>query len=437
MEARYWNPYLETLPRGDLEAMELRYFRAIISHARRNCALYSQKLRHIQPREIRSMEDVRQIPLTEKEELRAFQEAPPHPYGGILGVDIQEVTTFRQTSGTTGKPVYVPETYDSWQWRVEVWCQILYMAGFRPRHRVFLPFGYNVYVAFWEAHYAAEKLGCEVVPGGALDTRARIHKILEVGATAMMCTPTYGLHMAEEARAMGVDPGELGLERMLCAGEPMPEATRLRLEELFHCHVFDHIGGTEPCGWAGMCEQKQGLHLMEPFFLVEVLDPQDLSREVQEGHIGVAVVTPLGRRSFPVIRFKTNDLVVKGPASCQCGRTSRRIMEVLGRSDDLSKVRGVLFSPKSVEQLLRSEFPQIGEYEIVVSRSRSMDEIALRAEPLEELPQEGVSRLARRLSQRLKIATNLTFQVDLVPRNTLPRYTLKARRFRDTREKAR
>jgi phenylacetate-CoA ligase len=437
MEPRFWNPYLETLPREGLEQIELRYFRALLSHAKKNSPLYREKLKGIEPQDILQLEDLRKIPLTEKEELRAFQEAEPPPYGGILGVDIQEVTTFRQTSGTTGKPVYVPETYESWQWRVEAWCHILYMAGFRPRHRVFLPFGYNVYVAFWEAHYAAEKLGCEVVPGGALDTRARIHKILELKATAMMCTPTYGLHMAEEAEAMGLDPARLGLERILCAGEPMPEATRLRLEKLFQCHVFDHIGGTEPCGWAGMCEKKHGLHIIEPFFLVEVLDPEDLSQEVREGHRGVAVVTPLGRRSFPVIRFKTNDLVVQGPASCGCGRTSRRILEVLGRCDDLRKVRGVLFSPKTVEELLRGEFPQIGEYEILVSRRGSMDEIALRAEPLEELTQEGVSRLARSLSQRLKIATNLTFQVDLVPGKTLPRYTLKARRFRDTREEAR
>lgn len=437
MESRFWNPYLETLPRERLEQIELRYFRALLSYAKKNSPLYREKLRGIEPQDIFHLEDLRRIPLTEKEELRALQEAEPRPYGGILGVDIQEVTTFRQTSGTTGKPVYVPETYESWQWRVEAWCHILYMAGFRPKHRVFLPFGYNVYVAFWEAHYAAEKLGCEVVPGGALDTKARIHKILELKATAMMCTPTYGLHMAEEAEAMGLDPGRLGLERILCAGEPMPEATRLKLERLFQCHVFDHIGGTEPCGWAGMCEKKQGLHIIEPFFLVEVLDPEDPSKEVEEGQTGVAVVTPLGRKSFPVIRFKTNDLVVQGPAYCGCGRTSRRILEVLGRCDDLRKVRGVLFSPKTVEELLRGEFPQIGEYEILVSRPGSMDQISLRAEPARGISPEEAQALSRGLSQRLKIATNLSFEVQLVPQGSLPRYTLKARRFRDMREEAR
>lgn len=434
MESHCWNPYLETLPRQRLQQLELRYFRALFSYAKENSPLYREKLRGIDPQDILHLEDLRRIPLTEKEELRAFQEADPRPYGGILGVDIQEVTTFRQTSGTTGKPVYVPETYESWQWRVEAWCHILYMAGFRPWHRVSLPFGYNVYVAFWETHYAAEKLGCEVVPGGALDTKARIHKILELGATAMMCTPTYGLHMAEQAQAMKLDPARLGLERILCAGEPMPEAARRRLEALFQCHVFDHIGGTEPCGWAGMCQEKKGLHIIEPFFLVEVLDPEDPSCEVKEGQKGVVVVTPLGRRSFPVIGFKTNDLVVQGPASCGCGRTSRRILEVLGRCDDLRKVRGVLFSPKSVEELLRGEFPQIGENEILVSRPGSMDQISLKAELLRGISPQEAQALSKSLSQRLKIATNLSFEVELVPQGSLPRYTLKARRFRDMRQ---
>ena len=121
---------------------------------------------------IKTLDDVKQIPLTDKNDLRKSQEMDPFPYGGLLGRDLAEVTTFRQTSGTTGKPVYVPETYESWQWRVEAWCHILYMAGFTPSHRIFLPFGYNVYVAFWEAHFAAEKLGCEVIPGGALRRKA-------------------------------------------------------------------------------------------------------------------------------------------------------------------------------------------------------------------------------------------------------------------------
>src|SRR5271157_2448105 len=278
---KYWNPYTETLPPEQLDAIEFSYFKEYLAYAKTHSPMYREKLKDINVADIKTIEDVRKIPFTYKDELRAQQEKLPQnfPYGALLGVDITEVTAFRQTSGTTGKPVYVPETYESWQWRVEAWCHILYMAGFRPRHRVFLPFGYNVYVAFWEAHYASEKLGCELVPGGALDTKGRIQKIIETRANGMMNTPTYGLHIAEEAANMGIDPKSLGIERMLCAGEPMPEATRKRLEELYGCHVFDHIGGTEPCAWAGMCESKEGLHIIEPFFLVEILDRETLQRE--------------------------------------------------------------------------------------------------------------------------------------------------------------
>ena len=430
----YWNPYLETLPRKEFDQIEITYFRNILAYAKEHSGLYRDKLREFRPDQIRNLEDIRKLPLTDKEELRKYQEIEPYPYGGILGRDIEEVTTFRQTSGTTGKPVYVPETYESWQWRIEAWCHILYMAGFRPRHRIFLPFGYNVYVAFWEGHYASEKLGCELVPGGALDTKGRIHKIIEIKANAMMNTPTYGLHIAEEAANMGIDPKSLGIERMLCAGEPMPEATRKRLEDLFRCHVFDHIGGTEPCAWAGMCEVKQGLHIIEPFFLVEVLDRETLSREVEEGEMGVVVVTPLGRRSFPLIRFNTKDLVIKGEGSCPCGRTSMKIKEVVGRIDDLRKIRGVLFSPKTVEEVVRREFQEIVEYEMVVERKGIMDEITLRIETAPHLTPEEITSVQARLREGLKVRTNLSFHVKVEPPGSLPRYQLKATRFKDRRE---
>ncbi len=433
---KYWNPYLETLPEETLSNIELSHFRNILSHAKTHSVLYQEKLKGIEPDNITTLDDIKNIPMTDKEELRKYQEIAPFPYGGTLGTPIENVTTFRQTSGTTGKPVYVPESYESWQWRIEVWCHILYMAGFRPHHRVFLPFGYNVYVAFWEGHYASEKLGCEVIPGGALDTKGRIHKIIEIKANAMMNTPTYGLHIAEEAKNMGIDPAKLKIERMLCAGEPMPTATRKRLEELYHCHVFDHIGGTEPCAWAGMCEAKEGMHIIEPFFLVEILDRETLQKEVKEGDIGVAVVTPLGRRSFPLIRFNTKDLVVKGKSSCSCGRTSQKIEEVVGRIDDLRKIRGVLFSPKTVEEVIRQQFQEVEEFEIVVERKGLMDLILLRAEVDPQLPLESIEKMKVRLGESLKIATNLSFIVIMEPPGSLPRYTLKAKRFKDLREEA-
>lgn len=431
----YWNRYLETLPREQIAGIQLDRFRRILSYAKTHSAYYRDRYSHINPQDIRTIEDVRKIPLIDKTSLRNAQDdKEPFPFGEIIGVPPEEVTAFRQTSGTTGKPVYVPESYESWQWRVEVWCHILWMAGFRETDRVFVSFGYNVYVAFWEGHCAAEKLGCMVVPGGALDTKGRINKILEVKATGILNTPTYGLHMAEEAEKMGLNPRDMGIERMLCAGEPLPQATRRKLEDTWGAEVYDHIGGTEPCAWAAMCGERQGLHLMEPFFLVEVLDMETLSREVEPGEIGVAVVTPLGRYSFPLIRFDTKDLVRKGKDGCGCGRTSQMIEQVVGRTDDLRKIRGVLFTPVSVEEVLRAEFPEITEYQIVVRREGIMDQISLQVEPKEEMGELALKDIVGRLSQRLKIKTNLTFFVETVAPGGLPRFSLKAKRFRDLRD---
>ncbi len=426
----YWNRYTETLSREKLNKIELKYFQDLVSYGKSRSNLYKEKLQGIEVGDIKTFEDIKKVPFTYKEELRRWQEdVEPFPYGGLLGVPIEEVCTFRQTSGTTGKP----ETYESWQWRIESWCHILWMAGFRPRHSVFLPFGYNVYVAFWEAHYSAEKLGCEVIPGGALDTKGRVNKIIEMKVNAMTGTPTYTLNIAQEAMAMGIDPKSLGIERILGAGEPLPEATRKKIEETYGCKMCDHIGSTETCGFAAMCEAQQGLHIIEPLFLVELLDRETLSKEVAEGEQGVLVVTPLGRHSFPVIRFNTNDVAIKGPSTCECGRTSQKMMEIVGRVDDITKIRGVLFSPKTVEQLIRSEFPEVIEYELVVTREGIMDNILVRIEVNPSIGKEEAEAVAKRLSERHKIKTNLSAKTVVEAPGTLPRYDLKAKRFKDKR----
>ncbi len=432
----YWNAYSELLPREKLNNIELKYFRDLVSYGKTNSCLYQEKLKDINPGDIKTFDDIKKIPFTYKDELRKWQEnVDPFPYGGLLGVPIEQVSCYRQTSGTTGRPVYVPESYESWQWRIESWCHILWMAGFRPRHRLFLPFGYNVYVAFWEAHYAAEKLGCEVVPGGALDTKGRINKIIELKVNAMAGTPTYILNIAREAIEMGIDPKSFGIERILGAGEPLPEVTRKRIEDIYGCKMFDHIGSTETCGFAGMCEAQKGLHIIEPLFLVELLDRETLSREVDEGEQGVLVVTPLGRHSFPVIRFNTNDIAVKGASNCECGRTSSKLMEILGRVDDITKIRGVLFSPKAVEEFVRQEFPEIIEYEVVVAREETMDEITLRVELDPKMEECNFDTICSRLRERHKIKTNLSCKVQVEAEGALPRYDLKAKRFKDMRGK--
>jgi len=203
----YWNPILETLPREKLRALQFKKFRRILEWAYNNSPFYKRFYRHhgLEPGDIKTFDDIKKIPKTDKGMLREVQKRPPFPYGDMLAVPLKDVTIFRQTSGTTGTPVYQADTWQDWEWWAECWSYILYAQGYRDTDRVFLPFGYNIFVAFWAGHYAAEKVGCEVVPGGVLDTEARILKMQELKCTAFMATPTYVLGMADTAKKMGID----------------------------------------------------------------------------------------------------------------------------------------------------------------------------------------------------------------------------------------
>ena len=424
---------IETLPRERLQQIELKRFRELLRWGKDNSPFYGRKLRGIEPEDIRTMEDVAKIPVTEKDELRAAQEGKElYLYGDLLAVAPDRLSIFHQTSGTTGKPVYIPDTYESWQWVVEVWCYILYAAGFRSTDRVFLPFVYNVYIAFWQGHYAAEKLGCEVVPGGGLETKARIQKMKEVQATALMNTPTYGLHMAEVAKEMGLDPKrDLNIKRMISAGEPLPEPTRLRLEELWGAEVYDHIGGTEPGGWGGMCSEKKGMHVIEPHYLFEMVDLETMSKPIPPGTKGVAVITPLCRRCIPLLRFNLKDVMMVIDEACSCGRTSIRVDQIGGRVDDLRKIRGVFFSPSVVEEVIRGQFPEVVEFETILTQEEVMPVLTLRVEFDPSIGESQYKELRSRIREKLKIRSNLTFELEVVKAGGLPRYTLKSSRFKD------
>jgi phenylacetate-CoA ligase len=432
-ENKYWNPIIETLPQERLKEIELKRFRELLRWAKDNSPFYGRKLRGIEPEDIRTMDDVAKVPVTEKDELRVAQEGKePYLYGDLLAVAPDRLSIFHQTSGTTGKPVYIPDTYESWQWVVEVWCYILYAAGFRSTDRVFLPFVYNVYIAFWQGHYAAEKLGCEVVPGGGLETKARIQKMKEVQATALMNTPTYGLHMAEVAKEMGLDPKrDLNIKRMISAGEPLPEPTRLRLEELWGAEVYDHIGGTEPGGWGGMCSEKKGMHVIEPHYLFEMVDLETMSKPIPPGTKGVAVITPLCRRCIPLIRFNLKDVMMVMNEPCSCGRTSIRVDQIGGRVDDLRKIRGVFFTPAVVEEVIRGKFPEVVEFETHLTQEEVMPVLTLRVEFDPSIGEGQWKELRARMREQLKIRSNLTFEIEVVKPGGLPRYTLKSSRFKD------
>ena len=437
----YWNPILETLPREKLQKLQLRKFQNIFrwsyEHSKFHHRLYSDA--GLEPSDIKTFDDIRKVPKVEKSMMRDIQKKDPYPYGDMLCVPLERVTEHHQTSGMTGQPVYQPDTWQDWEWAAENWAYILYAQGYRDYDRVFLPFGYNVFIAFWAAHYAAEKIGCEVIPGGILNTETRILKIQELRATAMMATPTYVLGMADTARRkLGIEPAkDLHIRKITVAGEPggsIP-ATKKRMEEAWGAKVYDHIGATETGCWSYECTYQCGVHVNEAFFLVEIEDIDTGELITGPGKRGKIVITALDRMAQPCIRFDSKDITEWSPQECECGRTFRLLKGgVVGRTDDIIKVKGVLLSPTSIEEVVRSITELSDEYEMVVSKKSDLDNITLKVELIPG-QENNIETIRAKLIDRLRVKTNLGYNLEFHDYDTLPRYEVKAKRFKDLRHK--
>ena len=441
-KSSYWNPILETLPQEKLQTLQLKKFKRLVEWAYNNSPFYRRLYQEagLEPGDIKAFEDIRKIPKIEKGMMREVQQREPFPYGDMMTVPLERVTAFRQTSGTTGTPVYQADTWQDWEWWAESWCYILYAQGYRDTDRVFIPFGYNIFVAFWAGHYGAEKLGCEVVPGGVLDTQARILKMQELKCNAFMATPTYVLGMADTAiNKLGIDPvKDLNIQKITCAGEPGASipTTKKRMEDAWGAKVYDHIGATEIGAWSYECtEQPGGLHVNEGFFLVEIEDIETGEIITEPGKEGKMIITALDRMAKPCIRFDSKDVIRWADHQCDCGRTFRLIDGgVIGRADDITKVKGVLLAPTAIEEVVRS-IPELGdEYEVVVSKKGDIDNILLKIEILQGKETEQESILFR-LKDQLRVKTNLGYKMEVHPYGSLQRYEVKAKRFKDLRKK--
>jgi len=440
-QQNYWNPILETLPREKLRDLQVRKFRRIMRWAYKHSKFHRQfyKKAGIEPGDIKTLGDIAHVPKVEKYMMRDIQKKDPYPYGDMLCVPLERVTEYHQTSGTTGQPVYLPDTWQDWEWFAESFAYILYAQGYRKTDRVFMPFGYNIFIAFWIGHYGAEKIGCEVVPGGALNTEARLLKMQELRATAMMATPTYVLGMAETARKkLGIDPAkDLNINKITCAGEPGASipTTKKRLEDAWGAKVYDHIGAAEIGSWSYECqEQPGGLHVNEGFFLVQIEDTETGEIIEEPNKPGKMVITAFDRIAQPCIRFDSKDIIKWHEDQCPCGRTFRMIKGgVIGRADDITKVKGVLLAPTAIEEVVRG-IPELGdEYEVVVIRKGDTDDISLKVELQSEAENQKDQVLAT-LNNQLRVKTNLRYNISFHAYGSLTRYELKAKRFKDLRE---
>jgi phenylacetate-CoA ligase len=362
----------------------------------------------------------------QKDELVRDQQRNP-PFGTNLTYPLESYTQLHQTSGTTGPPLRVLDTAEDWAWWRRLFADTLDVTGVSPGDRVALAFSFGPHVQFWAAIEGLKEVGAMAIPLGGMTSAQRLRTIAEVGATALMCTPTYALRLFEVAMEERLEHALEPVERVICTGEPgasLP-AVRLRIEEGFGARCYDHAGLTEAGPFGYPCTAGGGLHVYDDDFVCEILDA-DL-RPVEPGDRGELVLTPLRRTGFPVLRYRTGDVVVRAEDPCPAGHDDRWLPGgIVGRTDDMVVIRGMNVYPSSIEEAVRG-VRGAGEFRITFySDRRGMDEVKLEV----ELP--GGPE-ARELQELMRQQLGLRVRVVPVAHGVLPRSEGKARRVVDER----
>jgi phenylacetate-CoA ligase len=418
-----FDPALESLPLSATRALQWRCFRRLADEAlgAGGNAFLREKWGAAGVRsagDLRGWDDVARLPFTTKSELVDDQAAHP-PFGTNLTYPLERYVRVHRTSGTSGQPLYWLDTQESWDWWARCWGFVLRGAGLGPADRIFFPFSFGLFVGFWAGFEGSRALGALTIPGGGQDSPTRLAWMERLGATALVCTPSYALHLLEVARERGLDPATLPVRVTVHAGEPgagIP-AVRARIEAGWGARAFDHAGMTEMGAYGFECAEQSGLHVNETEFIAEVVDPAT-GRAAVEGEL---VLTNLGRLGSPLVRYRTGDRVRLAQEPCACGRTFARLEGgILGRLDDMLIVRGVNVFPAAIEGIVR-RFPAVDEFQIEVIRAGALDELRVLLEV-----EDASTTIA--VSEAFRVDLGLRLEVAAVPPRSLPRYELKAQR---------
>jgi phenylacetate-CoA ligase len=435
----YWNPVTETLSRDALRDLQWRKLQKLLAHVYRGSPFYRERMdaTGCRPDDVASMEEyLQRFPILSRDEITAAEQMSP-PFGTLPSVDPRHAIRYHQTSGSSGAPpVRTFDTARDWAWCSDMWATGLYAMGIRPGDTAAVAFGYGLFIGFWGLHYALEKIGCTTIATGSFDSEKRIQLLLEGNISIIACTPTYALRLALTAEKMGVDlKNDTNVRIVVTSGEPRPDATKRALSDAFGAFVGDTAGMTEAATiFMFEClEEPGGCHIIETDYLEEVLDPET-RRPVGYGEPGVRVMTSLGREGICMLRYWTNDLVVKLPhTTCSCGRTWDIYQGgIQGRHDDMRKIRGVWFVPSMVEDVVRT-FPEIDEYQCVLDTIDALDTLVIQIEPRPDVPLSQHEALRMRFTLECKRALSITPMVKIATAGSLPRFEMKAKRFKDVR----
>jgi phenylacetate-CoA ligase len=430
-----WNEAAECMEPSKLEQLQGERLRATAKHAYEHVPAYRVKMDDagVKPDDINGLEDLARIPFTVKSDFR-----DNYPFG-LFAVPDEQIVRIHASSGTTGKPTVVAYTRGDIELWAEVMARTLAAGGTESKDRLQNSYGYGLFTGGLGAHYGAEKIGATVIPTSGGNTARQLQVMQDFGSTVICCTPSYALYLAEAGTEAGIDFERLPLRVGLLGAEPWTESMRDEIEQKMHIVALDIYGLTEMIG-PGVsyeCLEKCGAHINEDHFLAEIIDPETLE-PLPAGSPGELVFTTLTREAAPVLRFRTRDICVLLDEPCKCGRTTRRMARVTGRSDDMLIIRGVNVFPSQIEEVLMGIEGVSPHYQIVIDREKGkLDELEVWMEVSPEVFSDEIRQLEtleKKIATAIGSALGLSVRAKLVEPKTIARSEGKAKRVIDRRD---
>jgi phenylacetate-CoA ligase len=430
----YWQPEQERMDRQELEQLQLERLESTLNRVYLNVPFYRRKFDEagINPDDIRSIADLRRLPLTVKNDLR-----DNYPYG-LFAVPLREVVRIHASSGTTGMSTVVGYTKND----IKTWSnlvgRILVAAGVTADDVVQISFNYGLFTGAFGLHYGAERIGASVIPMSSGNTKRQIKIMQDFKTTALISTPSYALLIADTLMEMGINPNSLSLKWGLFGAEPWSEAMRKEIQDKLKIIATDNYGLSEIMGpgISGECQERNGLHIAEDHFLCEIVNPDTLE-PVPDGEVGELIITTLTKEAFPMIRYRTRDLTRIIASPCPCGRTMRRMTRVMGRTDDMLIIRGVNVFPSQIETVLFDIEGTEPHYQIIIDRKGALDETTVLVEASEKIFFDEMKKQAAlidAIKKRLASELGISVDVKLVEKKSLERFEGKAKRVIDNRK---
>ena len=430
----YWEEEKECMPREDLEQLQLERLQSTLYRVATHVPFYRKKFKEMEvdPDGFRSLLELRSLPFTTKDDLREN-----YPYG-LFAVPLRDVVRVHASSGTTGAATVVGYTKNDIKNWSSLTARVLTAAGVTKDDVVQIAFGYGLFTGGFGLHYGAEKVGASVIPISSGNTKRQIRIMQDFMTTALVCTPSYALLLADTMIEMGININALPLKYGLFGGEPWSEGMRAEIQNKLHILATDNYGLSEVMGpgVAGECRECTGLHINEDHFLVEIIDPETLE-PVAPGKTGEIVITTLTKEAFPVIRYRTRDLTRLITEPCACGRTLHRMERLTGRTDDMLIIKGVNVYPTQIESVLFEIKGTEPHYQLIVEREGRLDKVTVKVEVVESIFFDQMKKqrlLVEEIKKRMATELGISVDVKLVEKKSLERFEGKAKRVIDKRE---